>query len=113
MLCLLGLLQFGYSLQGYGSTAVDGNISAFYLLVWVTPDIFMTFIHNQLKQIIENELKRIHINPAWSKPDVPVVAALSKGWGDVWVNMKKKFAKEGKVAISYGVDISKITRSGV
>lgn len=115
-LSLLGLLQFGYSLQGYGSTAEGDTISAFYLLMWVTPDVLMTFIHNDVKAIIKKALKTIHINPTWFKKDVPVVAALSKGWGDIWKNLKlqldEQYTKDNrkKVEMNYATKIKKILR---
>ena len=120
LLCLFGILQFGYSLQGYGSTAKGDKMSAFYLLMWVTPNVFMNFIHNDVKQTIKDGLEKIHIDPVWFKKDVPVVAALSKGWGDVWKNLKKQFkdettddGKRKKVTIKYDTFITNITRDNV
>jgi len=119
MLSLLGLLQFGYSLQGYGSTSEGDSMSAFYLLMWVTPNLFMTFIHNDVKQIIKDGLKKVYIDPFWFKKDVPVVAALSKGWGDVWKNLKTQLDSEytednrKKVTVKYEAKVTKIIRDNV
>merc|ERR1712150_354457 len=104
---------------GYGSTAEGDKMSAFYLLMWVTPNVFMTFIHNHVKQIIKDGLEDIHINPTWFKQDVPVVAALSKGWGDIWKNLKNKLEEETtkdgteKVTFKYNTEIKKIMRDNV
>ena len=113
MLSLFGVLQFAYSLQGYGSTEEHQHMSAFYLLVWITPDDFVTFITDTLIQYIKDGLKAIHLNPNWFQNEVPVVAALSKGWGDVWKNLKEQFEEEGNVVINYNTDITSITRDGV
>lgn len=118
---LLGLLQFGYSLQGYGSTGKGTTMSAFYLMMWVTPDVFMTFIHNDVKQAIIDGLKKkgIKINPAWLGKDFPVIGALSKGWGSVWTTLKSQIEEdktdtgERKVNIKYDSKISKIIRDKV
>lgn len=115
MLSLYGVLQFAYSLQGYGSTAPDGTMSAFYLLVWITPGDFVTFMIDKLIEIIKDGLKKVHLKSGWLQDNVPVVSALSKGWGDVWKNMKDHFEKDKdrKVGINYNTKITKITRDGV
>jgi len=118
---LLGLLQFGYSLQGYGSTGEGTTMSAFYLMMWVTPNVFLTFIHNNLKQTIIDGLEEIGIklNPAWLGKDFPVIGALSKGWGNIWTNLKCEFeedktdAGKRKVNIKYDSRITKIIRDKV
>mmetsp|Transcript_23864 Transcript_23864/g.31675 ORF Transcript_23864/g.31675 Transcript_23864/m.31675 type:complete len:617 (+) Transcript_23864:311-2161(+) len=117
---LLGLMQFGYSLQGYGSTGQGTTISAFYFMMWVTPHTFFTFIlnkgHNEVKQFVLDALGE---TPDWFNKDVPVVGALSKGWGNVWNNLKDQFeddtTSEGKkkVNIKFETRITQIIRDKV
>jgi hypothetical protein len=78
LLPLVGLLQYGYEVQGYGPLK---DIPAYYGLVWITPAITWTILMDALK--LENN---------------PVVTAWSKGWGDVWDQMVKKL--ELKITLS-------------
>ncbi|HEY5707451.1 MAG TPA: hypothetical protein VIS96_17975 [Terrimicrobiaceae bacterium] len=70
LLALVGLLQYGYEVQGYGALR---NIPAFYGLVWITPIVLKTILLDALK--VENR---------------PVVTAWTKGWGDLWDQIVKK-----------------------
>lgn len=105
---LLGLFQYGYSVQGYGSTAPDSTMPAFYLLMWVTPGILFV----NLKDKILDEVRELC--PRWLAPiirDEPTVTAFTKGWGDIWETLKGQFNEPNHpVNIKYGVDITKIKR---
>ena len=79
---LVGPLQYGYSVQGYGP--LDG-ISAFYGLIWIPPSV--------TNGMAEGDLF-----------GTPVVTAFSKGWGDMWEQMK------AGMKITYNVTTLKITR---
>ena len=59
---LLGTLQYGYSVQGYGSTAPDTTMPAFYLLMWVTPGILLINIKNELLESVRT------LCPRWLEP---------------------------------------------
>jgi hypothetical protein len=69
LLPLLGLLQYGYEVQGYGSVY---SIPAFYGLIW--------FTHADTQAILEDAIGC----------GTPVVTAWSKGWGDNWTQIVTK-----------------------
>lgn len=105
---LLGTLQYGYSVQGYGSTAPDSTMPAFYLLMWVTPGILIVHLEDQILEKVK-ELIPKHLAPIIHEK--PVVTAFTKGWGTVWDTLKEQFEdEEHPVHIDYGVDIKRITR---
>jgi hypothetical protein len=79
MLSLVGPLQYGYSVQGYGSL---NSVSAFYTLIWITPPVVMAMAEKKT-----------------------VVTAWSKGWGDVFRQMK------AGMTIIYNAKTTKITRA--
>lgn len=111
--CLLGLLQYGYSVQGYGSTAPDSTMPAFYLLMWVTPAIFIANIGNKIKDLIKGLLPKIHFVQSLFS-DEAIVTAFTKGWGDVWKNLKVQFDDEKSgVKIFYNSQIVGIKRDKV
>jgi hypothetical protein len=66
---LIGLLQYGYSVQGYGNLA---NIPAYYGLVWVTPPVV-------------EAIRYAFLHP---ESDKPIVTAWSRGWGAIWDQMQ-------------------------
>jgi hypothetical protein len=66
---LIGLLQYGYSVQGYGNLA---KIPAYYGLVWVTPPVV-------------EAIRFAFLHP---KSDKPIVTAWSNGWGAIWDQMR-------------------------
>ena len=66
---LVGLMQYGYSVQGYGPL---GEIPAYYGLIWVTPDV-------------ARQIAKEFRHPS----DKDIVTAWSLGWGDVWYHMQK------------------------
>jgi hypothetical protein len=90
LLSLVGILQYGYEVQGYGSLE---RIDAYYGLTWVTPAITAAILWD-----------------AWRDQrgeQVPVVTAWTKGWGDVW---KQMVTKQG-LNITYSAQTTSITRS--
>jgi len=113
--CLTGTLQYGYSVQGYGSTAMDSTMSAFYLMVWITPSIFIASLGNQLKALIKDLVKnqmKSKFQKHWFDEDKAIVTAWTKGWGDVWRQLKEQFDEEGSgVSIQYNADIATIVRN--
>ena len=66
MSSLVGALQYGYSVQGYGAL---GQVSAFYGLIWIAPSVIQGMIDSGIF-------------------GTAVVTAWSKGWGDVFDQMK-------------------------
>jgi hypothetical protein len=86
LLSLVGMLQYGYSVQGYGSLI---KIPVYYGMTWITPAITQTIINNQ---------------GPWAKPE-PIVTAWTKGWGDVWTQMM------AGMKIIYNAKTTKIKRS--
>jgi len=65
---LIGLLQFGYSVQGYGTL---DHIPAYYGLVWFTP-------------VVAQAISKALVNP-----NLNVVTAWELGWGNLWAQMVK------------------------
>jgi hypothetical protein len=118
LLSLLGTLQYGYSVQGYGSTAPDSTMSAYYLFMWITPPILLASLEGQIKELVGQRLQ--NKQPVLYKILKPllkeeaIVTAWTKGWGDVWRQLKLQFDQEGSgVTIRYNQNITKIIRSGV
>jgi hypothetical protein len=66
LLALVGPLQYGYSVQGYGSL---DTISAYYGMIWIAPTVVQGMIDGKIF-------------------GTAVVTAWSKGWGDIWEQMK-------------------------
>jgi hypothetical protein len=62
LMALIGLFQYAYSVQGYGSLK---TIPAYYVMTWITPPV------------IEGVLVGDTVVTCWSK-----------GWGDVWKQMQ-------------------------
>jgi hypothetical protein len=90
MLSLVGILQYGYEVQGYGPLE---SISVYYGMTWITPAITAAILWD-----------------AWGDArgkQVPVVTAWTKGWGDVW---KQMVEKQG-LNITYSAETTSITRS--
>lgn len=106
---MLGTLQYGYSVQGYGSTAPDSTMPAFYLLMWITPGVLIVNLEDRVLGLVK-ELCPKHLAPIIHEK--PIISAFTKGWGTVWDNLKEQFDDEKHpVHIDYGVDIKRITRS--
>jgi len=105
---MLGTLQYGYSVQGYGSTAPGSTMPAFYLLMWITPGVLIVDIEDQILEKVK-ELCPKHLVPIIHEK--PIVTAFTRGWGTVWDTLKEQFEDENHpVHIDYGVDIKKIIR---
>lgn len=85
--CLIGILQYGYEVQGYGTLS---TIPAFYGLIWITPAIIETIIKDGLGG------------------NTPIVTAWSKGWGDVWDQIVSK----ENLKILFNVKLLSIERNG-
>lgn len=84
---LVGLMQYGYSVQGYGPL---DEIPAYYGLVWVTPDV-------------ARQIAREFRHPS----DKDIVTAWSLGWSDVWYHMQRG------MNITYNVEAISVYRAGV
>jgi hypothetical protein len=84
---MVGSLQYGYEVQGYGSLS---RIPAYYGLLWITPAITWTILADALE--LEN---------------TPVVTAWTKGWGDLW----KQIVQKQSLNITYGARTTSIVRS--
>lgn len=84
---LIGVLQYGYEVQGYGTLT---TIPAFYGLIWITPPTIEAIIKDAFGG------------------QTPIVTAWSKGWGDVWTQIVKKES----LNIVYGITINSIRRMG-
>jgi hypothetical protein len=90
LLSLVGVLQYGYEVQGYGALE---SIPAYYGLTWITPAITAAILWD-----------------AWRDQQgeqVPVVTAWTRGWGDVWEQMVNK----QNLNITYSAQTTSITRS--
>jgi len=83
---LVGLMQYGYSVQGYGPLA---EIPAYYGLIWITPDV-------------ARQIAKEFRHPS----DKDIVTAWSLGWGDVWYHMQQG------MDITYMADAYSIHRLG-
>lgn len=83
MRLLDGVLQYTYSIQGYGPL---NGVSAFYGLTWITAGL----IWDDIKEV-------------WNKP---LVTFWPGGWGQVWERLSKG------MPISYGNTVLSITRAG-
>ena len=86
LLALVGVLQYGYELQGYGPVK---DISAFYGLTWITPAVTWAILLDALGVV-----------------DVPLVTAWTRGWGDMWTQLVEK----KHLNITYCATVTSITR---
>lgn len=84
MIALVGLLQYGYSVQGYGSLK---SAPAYYGMIWINPAV--------VEGILLNEFPFVND---------PIVTVWSNGWGDVFDQMK------AGMKITYSATATKITR---
>lgn len=84
---LIGLLEYAYSVQGYGPLT---DIPAYYGLVWISPS---------LAGLLDLE----------AYFGDPLVTYWTKGWGDVWKQMAAALSKT--TTIERGVTITSIDRS--
>jgi hypothetical protein len=89
LLTLVGVLQYGYEVQGYGPLK---DIPAYYGLAWITPAVTWTILFDALK--LRN---------------TPVVTAWTKGWGNVW----QQIVDTLKLNITYSAQTTTITRPSV
>ncbi len=87
MLGLVGMLQYGYEVQGYGPLHL---IPAYYGLLWVTPAVTWAILSEALKL-----------------RDKPVLTAWTKGWGDLWDQVVQK---QG-LNITFSAKVTSIVRS--
>ena len=85
---LVGLFQYGYSVQGYGSL---NAASAYYGMVWLTTAVIDGILESFIDEFIGQKGK-------------PVVSVWSKGWGDVWTQMKPG------LKITYNANTTRIRR---
>jgi hypothetical protein len=88
LLALVGVLQYGYEVQGYG---VLRQIPAYYGLVWITPAITWTILMDSL--YLE---------------DTPIVTAWTLGWGNLW----KQIVEKNGLNITLNAETVRITRAG-
>jgi NAD(P)-binding Rossmann-like domain len=92
---LVGSLQYGYEVQGYGPLK---DIPAYYGLLWITPPITWKILIDALPDRIVEIL---------GLKKEPVVTAWTKGWGDVWQQMVEK----QNLQITYNAQITSVARS--
>lgn len=125
LLSLFGVLQYGYSAQGYGSTELDSNTPAFYLLVWIVPEILLAELGNKIRKKLKDLLDQQYksVSPVvWVKLAYAVLGRLlrggdlvtcfEKGWGDLWRQQKDIFENSG-VSLVYQAEVTKIARPGI
>ena len=88
---LIGLLQYGYSVQGYGTLK---NIPAYYGLIWVSTRVAQAIID------------------AFKDPKINVVTAWSEGWGNLWEQMATPRPDTGltPLNVQFSVDTVRIVR---
>lgn len=84
---LIGLLEYAYSVQGYGTLTV---IPAYYGLVWISPVLALL----------------LDLDSYFGDP---LVTYWTKGWGDVWKQMVTAISRTA--TIERGVTITSIDRS--
>ncbi|MEO1624285.1 MAG: NAD(P)-binding protein [Bacteroidota bacterium] len=128
---LIGLLQYGYEVQGYG---VLDKIPAYYGLVWINPPIIEAILENSLisaidalggavvkllgliekfipdpavKNYLQKLIERIE---AGEKKQIPIVTSWSEGWGDMWDQVVQK--QELSEVMELEVSIDSIRRLG-
>lgn len=101
---LVGFLQYGYCIQGYGSLT---SIPVWYGLMWIQPDTVRQAIYDTLGKIFS---KIFH--PGSKFHEKGEVFALKKGWGQVWDNMRPVLQANG-VKFKWSADIKHIERRGV
>jgi hypothetical protein len=89
LLALVGVLQYGYEVQGYGPLQ---DIPAYYGLAWITPAITWAVLLDAL-----------------GVTNTPVVTAWTQGWGNVW----EQIVDTLKLNITYSAQTTAITRSSV
>ncbi len=92
---LVGSLQYGYEVQGYGPLK---DIPAYYGLLWITPAVTWTILINALPLWIADIL---------NLKQEPVVTAWTKGWGDVW----KQMVDKQDLQITYNAQTTSVVRS--
>ena len=91
---LVGSLQYGYEVQGYGPLEC---IPAYYGLLWITPPITWTILLDALPDFIVELL---------GLKKEPVVTAWTKGWGDFW----KQMVEKQNLQITYNAQTTSIVR---
>ena len=92
---LVGSLQYGYDVQGYGPLEC---IPAYYGLLWITPPITWTILIDALPDFIVELL---------GLKKEPVVSAWTKGWGDLW----KQMVEKQNLQITYNAQTTSVVRS--
>jgi hypothetical protein len=92
---LVGSLQYGYEVQGYGPLKC---IPAYYGLLWITPPITWTILIDALPDFIVELL---------GLKKEPVVSAWTKGWGDLW----KQMVEKQNLQITYNAQTTSVVRS--
>jgi len=88
---LLGILQYAYQAQGYGSLE---TVPAFYGLVWITPSMIFSMFTDIINTTLDpNKL-----------PDT--ISYIKNGWSSVWANVVKK----NKFNIHFNATVTQIER---
>jgi NAD(P)-binding Rossmann-like domain len=92
---LVGSLQYGYEVQGYGPLT---EIPAYYGLLWITPPTTWTILLDALPPWIADIL---------GLKQESVVTAWTKGWGDVW----RQIVEKQDLKITYNAQTTLVERS--
>jgi len=99
---LTGFLQYGYSVQGYGTLS---RIPAFYGLVWIQPSTIWQALSDKVKAAIST-FTHLDLDQKGT------VFALKQGWGKVWDNMRPVLKSRG-VTFKWSTVLERIERDGV
>jgi len=103
LLRLTGFLQYGYSVQGYGTLE---NIPAWYGLVWVQPSTLWQALSDKVRAAVTKFVPHVDLTQKGE------VFALKKGWGQVWENMRPVLKSRG-VKFKWSAVLERIERDGV
>lgn len=100
---LIGFLQYGYSVQGYGTLEI---IPAWYGLVWILPSTIWQAFSDEMRAIVTRFVPHVEL------PQKGEVFALREGWGRMWENMRPVLKSRG-VKFKWSAVLERIERDGV
>ena len=103
LLRLTGFLQYGYSVQGYGTL---DRIPAWYGLVWIQPKTMCQALNDDIRAALTKFVPQLDLD------EKGTVFALKRGWGQVWDNMRPVLKSRG-VKFKWSAVLERIERNGV